>query len=154
MCSSAGLSEGAVQFKIYYKSQYIISLLYSTKFWRGEIWSFWHFPARPSKFNPSNCLKQYSIYRCMVKDSDHPSKYFPSNIWRVSIHQNFALYGSYVKTMVMWVTVSITNHSRLIMRLVIKFVSSDLSPVAFNETLIANVNSHWCMHHRISLTSQ
>ena len=34
----------------------------------------------------------------LVKDSDHPSKYFPSNIWRVSIcqnfpHQNFPLYG-------------------------------------------------------------
>ena len=27
----------------------------------------------------------------MVKDSDHPSKCFPSNIWRVSICQNFAL---------------------------------------------------------------
>ena len=27
----------------------------------------------------------------MVKDSDHSSKYFPSNIWRVSIHQNFVL---------------------------------------------------------------
>ena len=25
-------------------------------------------------------LKQYSIYRCMMKDSNHPSKYFPSNI--------------------------------------------------------------------------
>ena len=25
----------------------------------------------------------------MVKDSDHPSKYFPSNIWRISIRQNF-----------------------------------------------------------------
>ena len=25
-------------------------------------------------------LKQYCIYRCMVKDSDHSSKYFLSNI--------------------------------------------------------------------------
>ena len=25
----------------------------------------------------------------MVKDSDHLSKYFPSNIWRISIRQNF-----------------------------------------------------------------
>ena len=24
--------------------------------------------------------KQHSVYRCMVKDSDHPSKYFLSNI--------------------------------------------------------------------------
>ena len=24
--------------------------------------------------------KQYSVYRCMVKDSDHSSKYFQSNI--------------------------------------------------------------------------
>ena len=34
-------------------------------------------------------LKRYSIYRCMVKDSDYPSKYFPSNIWRVHTYQNF-----------------------------------------------------------------
>ena len=34
-------------------------------------------------------LKQYSVYRYMVKGSNHPSKYVPSNIWRVSICQNF-----------------------------------------------------------------
>ena len=34
-------------------------------------------------------LKQYSVYRCMVKGNNHPSKYFPSNIWRVSICQYF-----------------------------------------------------------------
>ena len=65
----------------------------------GKFWRFWHFQARPSKFNLSNCFKKYSLYRCMVKDSNHPSKYFPSNIWRVTIHQNsprqnFALYSS------------------------------------------------------------
>ena len=30
---------------------------YSAKFWRGKFWRFWCFPARPSKFNSSNCLK-------------------------------------------------------------------------------------------------
>ena len=35
--------------------------------------------------------KQHSIYRCIVKDSDNPSQYFPSNIWRVGICQNFPL---------------------------------------------------------------
>ena len=30
----------------------------------------------------------------LVKDSDHPSKYFPSHIWKVSIRQNFPLYGT------------------------------------------------------------
>ena len=30
---------------------------YSAKFWWGKFWCFWHFPARLSKFNPSNCLK-------------------------------------------------------------------------------------------------
>ena len=38
--------------------------------------------------------KHYSVYRCMVKDSDHLSKYFPSNIWKVVIRQNFVLYGT------------------------------------------------------------
>ena len=55
----------------------------------GKFWRFWHFPARQSKFNPSIFQKQYSVYRCMVKDSNHPSKYFPSNIWRVTMCQNF-----------------------------------------------------------------
>ena len=64
---------------------------------------FWHFDAfQPDRQNLTRqiVLKQYSVYRCMVKDSDHPSKYFSSNIWRVSIcqippspRQNFALYG-------------------------------------------------------------
>ena len=86
---------------------------YSAKFLQGKFWHFWCFPAsyRPWKFNPSNCLKQYSVYRCMVKDSEHPSKYFSSNIWRVSICQNFprknfALYSSYI------VTCCISNRSR------------------------------------------
>ena len=75
----------------------IDDISYSAKFWQGKFWRFWCFPTRPSKFNPSNCLKQYSVYTCMVEDSDYPSNYFPSNIWRVSIyqnfpHQNFALY--------------------------------------------------------------
>ena len=38
-------------------------------------------------FNLSNCLAFTSVY--IVKDCDHLSKYFPSNIWRVSIRQNF-----------------------------------------------------------------
>ena len=33
----------------------------------------------------------FKVIQCLVKDSDHPSKYFPSNIWRVSICQNFHL---------------------------------------------------------------
>ena len=33
--------------------------------------------------------KCYSIYRYMLKDSNHPSKYFPSN----TLHQIFILYG-------------------------------------------------------------
>ena len=31
--------------------------------------------------------------QCLVKDTDHPSNYFPSNILKVSIRQNFPLYG-------------------------------------------------------------
>ena len=36
----------------------------------------------------------FESVQCLVKDSDHPSKYFLSNICRVSIRQNFLLYGS------------------------------------------------------------
>ena len=39
----------------------------------------------------------FSVYRYIVKDNNYPSKYFPSNIWRVSIRQNFALYGTSFK---------------------------------------------------------
>ena len=35
----------------------VIEVPCSTKFWRGKFWHFWCFPARPSKFNLSNCLK-------------------------------------------------------------------------------------------------
>ena len=40
----------------------------------------------------------FKSIQCLVKDSDHPSKYFVSNICRVSIRQNsprqnFPLYG-------------------------------------------------------------
>ena len=45
-------------------------------------------------------LKQYNIYRCMVKDSNHPSKCFLSNtifeesvFCKISPRQNLALYG-------------------------------------------------------------
>ena len=67
----------------------------SVKFWRGKFWHFWCFPARPSKFNSSKCLK--TIQPLQVY-GNHLLKHFPSNIWRVSIrkispHQNFVLYG-------------------------------------------------------------
>ena len=63
----------------------------------GKFWCFWHFPARLSKFNQSNCLK--AIQHLQV-DSDHAFvKIFPLHIKWVSIHQNFpcqnfALYGT------------------------------------------------------------
>ena len=67
-------------------TDFLTSLLpYSAKFWWGK---FCWFPARLS-FNLSIFKDHYSIYRCMVKDSDHPSKYFQSNIRKVSIHQKF-----------------------------------------------------------------
>ena len=31
----------------------------------------------------------FKSIHCLVKDREHPSKYFLSNIWRVSVHQNF-----------------------------------------------------------------
>ena len=31
----------------------------------------------------------FKAVQCLVKDSDHPSKYFPSNTLKVSICQNF-----------------------------------------------------------------
>ena len=46
----------------------------------------------------------------MVKDSYHPSKYFPSNIWRVCIHQNFALYGSLCSVSLMVEIICSTLH--------------------------------------------
>ena len=67
-----------------------IKIPYSAKFWwEGNFDIFDAFQLDHQNLTHQIVSKQYSVYRCMVKDSDHPSKYFPSNIWRVSIHQNF-----------------------------------------------------------------
>ena len=47
-------------------------------------------------FQPDHQNLTHQIFKSvqfLVKDSDHLSKYFPSNIFRVSIRQNFPLYG-------------------------------------------------------------
>ena len=82
----------------WFVSHVVFTYHIAQNFDRGKFWHFWWFPATPSKFNLSIFKKHYSVYRCMVKDSDRPSKYFPSNVWKVSMHQNFprqsfALYG-------------------------------------------------------------
>ena len=52
----------------------------------------------------------------MVKNSNHPSKYFPLNIWRVSIRQNFppgqnfALYGMPHKIEEFWMMRGCAKH--------------------------------------------
>ena len=85
----------------------------------GKFWCFWHFPDRPSKFNLSNCLKkQYSVYRCIVKDSDHPSKYFLSNIWRVCICQNFPLYSNAIGQLIENFEGYLQNFENIILKVV------------------------------------
>ena len=60
----------------------------------GKFWRFWHFPARPSKFNPSNCLKtvqhlqvygerqwpSVTIFSVKYLKSWYPSKFPPVKI--------------------------------------------------------------------------
>ena len=67
-------------------------LPYSAKFWHLTLLSY------TTKLNPSNCLKTIKVYRCMVKDNDHPSKYFrqifeKSVSIKISPCQNFVLYA-------------------------------------------------------------
>ena len=72
-------------------------LPFSTKFWQGEISTL---SARPSKFNPSNCLK--TIQRLQVY-SERQTVTIHQNIFRqifeesvsvkISPRQNFTLYG-------------------------------------------------------------
>ena len=62
---------------------------------------FWWYPARPSKFSSSNCLKIIQHLQVYGERQWPSVKIFPSNIWRVSIRQNspcqnFVLYGSYI----------------------------------------------------------
>ena len=46
-----------------------------------KFWHFWYFSARLS-----NLTRQtFKALQGLVKDSDHPSKYFPSNIWKKSV---------------------------------------------------------------------
>ena len=56
---------------------------------RGKYWRFWRF--QPDYQNLTRQI--FKAIQRLVKDCDHPSKYFPSNIWKVSVRQNFPLYG-------------------------------------------------------------
>ena len=61
---------------------------------RGKFWRFWHFPARPSKFNPSNCFKtiqhllvygkrqwpSVKLFSVKYLNSQYPSKFPPVKI--------------------------------------------------------------------------
>ena len=51
----------------------------------GKYWRFWRF--QPDRQNLTRQI--FKAIQRLVKDCDHPSKYFPSNIWKVSVRQNF-----------------------------------------------------------------
>ena len=67
---------------------------YSTKFWWGKFWRFWHFPSGLSKFNPSNYLK---IIQCLQVYGERQWRFIKifsvKYLKSYNIHQNFALYG-------------------------------------------------------------
>ena len=68
------------------------------KFDGGKFWYFWHFPVKPLKFNPSNCLKTIQCLR-VYDERQWPFvktfsvKYLKSNYLSKFPHQNFALYS-------------------------------------------------------------
>ena len=72
-----------------------IWILYSTKCWQGEIWHFWHFPVRPSKFNLSKLFKSssYSITGVWWKTVTIRQIFEESVSVKIFPRQKFALYG-------------------------------------------------------------
>ena len=51
----------------------------------GKYWRFWR--SQPDRQNLTHQI--FKAIQCLVKDCDHPSKYFPSNISKISVRQNF-----------------------------------------------------------------
>ena len=55
----------------------------------GKYWCFWRF--QPDRQNLTRQI--FKAIQRLVKDCNHSSKYFLSNIWKASVRQNFPLYG-------------------------------------------------------------
>ena len=76
---------------VFIKQSYIVVYFIAQNFDGGKFWRFWHFPARPLKFNSSNFLKtiqrlqvygeiqwpSIKIFSVKYLKSEYPSK-FPS----------------------------------------------------------------------------
>ena len=61
---------------------------------RGKFWRFWCFPARPSKFNPSNCSLTIQCLQVYGERQWPSVKIFEESVSvKISPHQNFTLYG-------------------------------------------------------------
>ena len=54
---------------------------------RGKLDVFDAFKLDRQNLTHQMVLKQYNVYRCMVKDDNHLSKYFPSHIWSQYLSQ-------------------------------------------------------------------
>ena len=88
----------------------------------GNFWRFWRFPARPSKFNPSNCLKtiqrfqvygerqwpSVKIFSVKYLKSQNPSKFLP--------RQKFALYGIFKNKLSYFLNIKINGAVKNILR--------------------------------------